>query len=66
MLDVIGPPVFFVPGTYVDSKDVMETRDGGDVPGVAGQGARTETALVIHKISDDPFDDLEGEPGDGR
>jgi len=44
----------------------METRSDSDVPGAAGQRASTETAPVIHKINNNHFDDLEGEPGSGR
>ena len=38
-------------------------RKGGDVSGVASQAARAKTEHVIHKVSDDHFDDLLGNPG---
>jgi hypothetical protein len=40
----------------------METRNGGNVPGVTGQGACAETACVIGKIGNDYFNDLLGKP----
>ena len=42
----------------------METRDGGGVPGIAGQGAREKTAFVVDKMGDGHVDDLLGKPGD--
>ena len=36
----------------------------GDVPGVTGQGACEEAALVIDEVGDDHFKDLLGESGD--
>ena len=41
-------------------------RDGGDVPGAAGQGAREEAGRVKGKIDDDRLDDLLGDPGGRR
>jgi len=41
----------------------MEVRNGGNVPGVAGQCACAEAAGVVNKIGDDDFDELEGQPG---
>jgi hypothetical protein len=42
----------------------MKMRDGGGVPGVAGQGACTEAARVVDETSDDHFDDVLGNPCD--
>ena len=44
----------------------MKMRNGGDVPGVTGQRARTEIVLVIGKTGDDDFNDLHGKPGGRR
>jgi len=44
---------------------VMEMGDGGDVPGVIGQGACKETAYVTYE-TDNRVYDLLGEPGDRR
>ena len=38
----------------------MKLENGSDVPGVAGQGARTETWDVVDEWGDDHFDDLQG------
>jgi len=46
-------------------KGMVEKRDSGDAPGVAGQGTRAEAADVVGKIGDDDFDKLEGKPGSG-
>ena len=63
----IGPQRFFVQPVDPSDKGVMEVRNGGDVPRVAGQGACAETAFVIDKIGDDYFNDLLWEPsGRGR
>jgi len=62
--DGIGPLEFTrAPGADVNGKGVMQTRSSGDVPRVTGHGAREETALVIVKIGDDPFDDFQGKSG---
>ena len=45
------------------NKRVVEMRNSGDVPGVAGLGARAEAAGIVDKIGDDNLDELEGEPG---
>ena len=50
----------------MSDKGVMEMGDGGDVPGMAGQGAREETGCVKGKIGDDGVDDLLGDPGGRR
>ena len=42
---------------------MMEMRNGGDVQGVASQAAGAKAEQVIHKVSDDDFDDLLGKPG---
>ena len=44
----------------------MEVENGDDIPGLTGQGACAETAPVVSKMRDDPFDDLVGKPTGGR
>ena len=48
------------------NEGVMEVGNGGDVPGVAGQGACEETASVIDEMVDDHFNDLLGKFGGRR
>jgi hypothetical protein len=50
-------------GVDVNEKAVMEMRNSGDVPGMASQGARAETAHVIDEVDDNNFNDLQGKPG---
>jgi hypothetical protein len=38
----------------------MKMRDGGDVPGVTGQGACPEAARVVDEVCDDHFNDVLG------
>ena len=65
-----GPPrLRFVGPLLVGSsdEDVMKVRDGGDVPGVTGQGVCEEGALVVDQTDDAHFDDFQGETdGGGR
>ena len=64
MEDGFGPSELSVQEISSNDEDVVEMRrKGGDVPGVASQAARTKTEHVIHKVSDDHFDDLLGNPG---
>ena len=60
MTEGMGPPGSPVPGpgVGVSDKGVMEMRNGGDVPGVTGQGARAEVVLVVDEMGDDDFDYL--------
>ena len=48
------------PSNGLNNEGMMKMRDGGDVPGVAGQGAREETLCVVDKMDDDHLDDLLG------
>ena len=49
------------------SMGVMEVRNGGDVPGVAGEGTRKEIVFVIDEMSNDHLNDLVGKAvGGGR
>jgi len=41
----------------------MEMRNGCDIPGVTGQGARKESASIVDEMGDDNFDDLLGKSG---
>jgi hypothetical protein len=61
-----GPYGFPVLARDPGSSDegVMEMGNGGNVPGVTGQGAREETARIVDEMGDDHFDDLLGKPGD--
>ena len=43
----------------------MEVGDGGDIPGVTGQGARAEAARVVGEMGYDHSHDLRGMPGGG-
>jgi hypothetical protein len=62
--DGLGPPEFaLVQGVDANGEGVVKTRNSGDVPGITGQGACAETALVIGKIADDRFDNLQGKSG---
>ena len=45
-----------------NDKGVMEMGNGGDVPGVTGQGACAETVFVVEMCEDD-LDDILGKPG---
>ena len=45
-------------GVGSNGKSLVETRNGGNVPRVTGQGACTEAVCVISEIGDDCFDDL--------
>ena len=45
---------------------MVEVGNGGDIPGVAGQGAREEAACVIDKMDDDDVDDFLGKFGGRR
>ena len=63
VLDGVGPPELSIAGADVDGKGVVEMGNGGNVPGVTGQGACAETAHVIDQVRDDDSDDLEGKPG---
>jgi hypothetical protein len=61
-----GPPrLWFLGPLSIGWSDegVMKVRDGGDVPGVTGQGACEEAALVVDQMGNDHFDDPLGEPG---
>jgi len=63
----LGSPIS-VPGNSVPEigtgdEGVMEMRNGDNVPGVTGQGARKEAALVVDEMGDDHFEDLYGESG---
>jgi hypothetical protein len=44
---------------------VVEMRNGGDVPGVTGQGACAEAAYVADEMGNDHFDDIEGKLSGG-
>ena len=44
---------------------MVDMRNGGDVPGITGQGTRKEAVRVIEEMGDDHFDDLLGQPDDG-
>ena len=46
-----------------NSEGVVEVRNGDDVPGVTGQGAREETVSVVYEMDDDHLNNLVGEPG---
>ena len=59
----IGPLKLSVPVVDVSDEGVVKMRNGGDVPGVTGQGACAETGYVIGKASDDDFDHLQGKSG---
>jgi len=41
----------------------MEAGNGGNVPGITGQGACVETGRIIDQMGDDNSDDLQGKPG---
>ena len=41
-------------------KGMVELGNGSDVPGVAGQGTRTEPWDVVDELGNDHFDDLQG------
>ena len=59
-------PCKFIPqhaGIASDEKGVIEVGSGGDVPGVAGQGACTEIVRAVDRMGDDYFDYLQGNPG---
>ena len=58
----VGPFVFRFIGqsTLPNGESMMKMRGGGNVPGVAGQGACEKTAHVIDKMDDDHFDYLQG------
>ena len=66
--DGMGPPEFPVPGpgVGVGDKGGMEMGGGDDIPGVTGQGAHAEIMLVVDKMGDDDFGDLQGKPGGGE
>ena len=55
---------FLARGPGSSDEGVMEMGNGGDVPGVTGQGACAETARIVDEMGDDHFDDLLGKPGD--
>jgi hypothetical protein len=63
----LRPPEFqFVgPPAGPNDESVMKVTDGGDVPGVASQGACEETVRVVDKVGNDHFDDLLGNLGEG-
>jgi len=48
------------PAVECSNKGVMEVGNGGNVPGIAGQGACKETALVIDEMVNDHFNNLLG------
>ena len=65
---LISVPGVSFPGNSVQEigtgdEGVMEMRNGDDVPGVTGQGACKEAALVVDEMRDDHFEDLHREPG---
>lgn len=60
----VGPPQLSARGFEVDEKVAIEMRNSSDIPGVASQGARADTARIVTKMGNDHFDDLRGEPGD--
>ena len=71
VLDRSGPQEFILrlrgQGPDCSDKCVVEVRNGGEIPGVAGQGAREETGYVVDKMGDDDFDNFQGKPsGRGR
>jgi len=41
----------------------MEIRDGGNVPGVTGQGTRQKAAGVVDEMGDNHFDELQWKLG---
>jgi len=59
----IGPPEFLVQRADVNDKGVMERMNGGDVPGITGEGTCAEATCVINEVGDNHFDDLLGKPG---
>ena len=62
----IWPPGFLIAGVNVDDKGVVEMRNGDDVPGVTGHGARADTAWIVDKIINDHLDNFKGKPGGRR
>ena len=63
----IGPSESSLPRVVgANDEGMMEMRDGGDVPRIAGQGACAETELVVDEISDDDFNDVLRKSGDRR
>jgi len=67
VLDRSGPQEFIVrlraQGPDCSDKCVMEVRNGGEIPGVAGQGAGEETGYVVDKMGNNDFDNSQGKPG---
>jgi len=62
-----GPHGFpwYVPWKGLGSKGVVKVRNGSEVPGVTGQGARKKAVLVVDEVGDDCFTDIQGK-SDGR
>jgi hypothetical protein len=46
-------------------ESVMKMGEGGDVPGITGQGACQKTGFVVDEVGDDHLDDLLGKSGGG-
>ena len=57
------PSGFSVKRAVTHDEGVMEMGNGGDVPGVAGQGACAETVFVVDEMCEDDVDDILGKPG---
>jgi len=56
-------PKWFGPVTERNNESAMEMRDGGDVPGVTGQGAGQKAAGVVDEMGDNDLDDLQWKLG---
>ena len=62
-----GPPNSRLtsPRMRPSDESVVKMRDGGDVPGVTGQGTCEETFRVVDEVGDDHFDNFERKIDDG-
>ena len=56
-------PEWFGPVTEQNNESAMEMRDGGDVPGVTGQGTGQKAAGVVDEMGGNDLDDLQWKPG---
>ena len=68
VLERFGPLNFRLEDKRAGQGDesVMKVRDGGGVPGVAGQGACAEVACVVDEMGYDYFNNFLGKPGGRR
>ena len=63
VMEGVGPFKVLDMGICPGGKGVSEVGNGGNVPGITGQGACAEVGRIVGKMGGDNFDDPQGKPG---